>query len=87
MFSNAIAGLAPMGGSGIYGSCRATPTFPDLDVKCAGYFDGDVIVNAANILVKKGCIQAEKILPQNGWSGEFRGKKVTVQNGIIINVS
>lgn len=88
MFSNAIAGLAPMGGSGIYGSCRVTPTFPDLDVKCAGYFDGDVIVNAANILVKKGAIQAAKILPQNGWSGEFTGKKtVTVQNGIITNVS
>ncbi len=87
MFSNAIAGLAPMGGSGIYGSCRATPTFPDLDVKCAGYFDGDVIVNAANILVKKGAIQAARILPQNGWSGEFKGKTVTVQNGIITNVS
>lgn len=88
MFSNAIAGLAPMGGSGIYGSCRSTPTFPDLDVKCAGYFDGDVIVNAANILVKKGAIQADRILPQNGWSGEFKkGNTVTVQNGIIINVS
>lgn len=87
MFSNAIAGLAPMGGSGIYGSCRATPTFPDLDVKCAGYFDGDVIVNAANILVKNGTIQAAKILPQNGWSGEFKDRKVTVQNGIITNVS
>lgn len=87
MFSNAIAGLAPMGGSGIYGSCRATPTFPDLDVKCAGYFDGDVIVNAANILVKKGAIQAARILPQNGWSGEFKDKTVTVQNGIITNVS
>ena len=87
MFSNAIAGLAPMGGSGIYGSCRATPTFPDLDVKCAGYFDGDVIVNAANILVKGGAIQAESILPQNGWSGTFKGKKVTVKNGIITNVS
>lgn len=88
MFSNAIAGLAPMGGSGIYGSCRVTPTFPDLDVKCAGYFDGDVIVNAANILVKKGAIQADRILPQNGWSGEFKkGNTVTVQNGIIINVS
>lgn len=87
MFSNAIAGLAPMGGSGIYGSCRATPTFPDLDVKCAGYFDGDVIVNAANILVKKGTIQAAKILPLNGWSGEFKDRKVTVQNGIITNVS
>lgn len=89
MFSNAIAGLAPMGGSGIYGSCRATPTFPDLDVKCAGYFDGDVIVNAAKILVKKGDIQADRILPQNGWSGEFKGKgnTVTVQNGIITNVS
>ncbi|WP_288509822.1 hypothetical protein [uncultured Prevotellamassilia sp.] len=88
MFSNAIAGLAPMGGSGIYGSCRVTPTFPDLDVKCAGYFDGDVIVNAGNILVKKGDIQADRILPQNGWSGEFKGKAtVTVQNGIIINVS
>lgn len=89
MFSNAIAGLAPMGGSGIYGSCRATPTFPDLDVKCAGYFDGNVIVNAANILVKNGAIQAAKILPQNGWSGEFKGKgnTVTVQNGIITNVS
>ena len=87
MFSNAIAGLAPMGGSGIYGSCRATPTFPDLDVKCAGYFDGDVIVNAANILVKKGYIQAERILPQDGWSGTFKDKTVTVQNGIITNVS
>ena len=87
MFSNAIAGLAPMGGSGIYGSCRVTPTFPDMEVKCAGYFDGDVIVNAANILVKKGAIQADKILPQNGWSGTFKGKTVTVENGIIINVS
>lgn len=87
MFSNAIAGLAPMGGSGIYGSCRATPTFPDLDVKCAGYFDGDVIVNAANILVKKGSIQAARILPQNGWSGTFKDKNVTVENGIITNVS
>ncbi|WP_337814004.1 hypothetical protein [Prevotellamassilia timonensis] len=87
MFSNAIAGLAPMGGSGIYGSCRATPTFPDLDVKCAGYFDGDVIVNAANILVKKGRIQAERILPQNGWSGTFKDKTVKVENGIITNVS
>lgn len=87
MFSNAIAGLAPMGGSGIYGSCRATPTFPDLDVKCAGYFDGNVIVNAANILVKKGDIQADRILPQNGWSGTFKDKNVTVENGIITNVS
>lgn len=87
MFSNAIAGLAPMGGSGIYGSCRATPTFPDLDVKCAGYFDGNVIVNAANILVKKGAIQADRILPQNGWSGTFKDKNVTVENGIITNVS
>lgn len=87
MFSNAIAGLAPMGGSGIYGSCRVTPTFPDLDVKCAGYFDGDVIVNAGNILVKKGDIQADRILPQNGWSGEFKRGTVTVQNGIITNVS
>lgn len=87
MFSNAIAGLAPMGGSGIYGSCRVTPTFPDLDVKCAGYFDGDVIVNAANILVKKGAIQAAEIRPQNGWSGTFKDKEVTVQNGIIIKVS
>lgn len=89
LFSNAIAGLAPMGGSGIYGSCRVTPTFPDLDVKCAGYFDGDVIVNAGDIRVKKGSIQADKILPQNGWSGEFKGKgnTVTVQNGIIIKVS
>lgn len=87
LFSNAIAGIAPMGGSGIYGSCRVTPTFPDLDVKCAGYFDGDVIVNAGNILVKKGAIQADRILPQNGWSGEFKRGTVTVQNGIITNVS
>lgn len=87
LFSNAIAGLAPMGGSGIYGSCRVTPTFPDLEVKCAGYFDGDVIVNAGKILVKKGDIQADRILPQNGWSGEFKRGTVTVQNGIITNVS
>lgn len=46
MFSNAIAGLAPMGGSGIYGSCRSTPTFPNSNTMCAGYFDGDILVNA-----------------------------------------
>ena len=87
MFSNAIAGLAPMGGSGIYGSCRSTPTFPSSSTMCAGYFDGDILVNAGNILVTGGAIQADKMLPQNGWSGQFKGKTVTVQNGIIINVS
>mgnify|MGYP002706263875 FL=1 len=87
MFSNAIAGLAPMGGSGIYGSCRSTPTFPDSDTMCAGYFDGDILVNAGNIIVKGGAIQADKMLPQNGWSGRFKGKTVTVENGIITNVS
>ena len=45
-------------------------------------------MNAGKILVKKGDIQADRILPQNGWSGEFKGKAtVTVQNGIITNVS
>lgn len=87
MFSNAIAGLAPMGGSGIYGSCRSTPTFPDSDTMCAGYFDGDILVNAGNIIVKGGAIQADRMLPQNGWSGRFKGKTVTVENGIITNVS
>ena len=87
MFSNAIAGLAPMGGSGIYGSCRSTPTFPNSDTMCAGYFDGDILVNAGNIIVTGGAIQADKMLPQNGWSGRFKGKTVTVENGIITNVS
>lgn len=87
MFSNAIAGLAPMGGSGIYGSCRSTPTFPNSSTMCAGYFDGDILVNAGDIIVTGGAIQADKMLPQNGWSGRFKGKTVTVENGIITNVS
>ena len=87
MFSNAIAGLAPMGGSGIYGSCRSTPTFPNSNTMCAGYFDGDILVNAGDIIVTGGAIQADRMLPQNGWSGRFKGKTVTVENGIITNVS
>lgn len=87
MFSNAIAGLAPMGGSGIYGSCRSTPTFPNSNTMCAGYFDGDILVNAGNIIVTGGTIQADRMWPQNGWSGRFKGKTVTVENGIITNVS
>lgn len=87
MFSNAIAGLAPMGGSGIYGSCRSTPTFPNSNTMCAGYFDGDILVNAGDIIVTGGTIQADKMWPQNGWSGRFKGKTVTVENGIITNVS
>ena len=87
MFSNAIAGLAPMGGSGIYGSCRSTPTFPNSNTMCAGFFDGDILVNAGDIIVTGGAIQADRMLPQNGWSGRFKGKTVTVENGIITNVS
>lgn len=87
MYSNAIAGLAPMGGSGIYGSCRSTPTFPNSNTMCAGYFDGDILVNAGDIIVTGGTIQADRMWPQNGWSGRFKGKTVTVENGIITNVS
>lgn len=54
---------------------------------CAGYFDGDILVNAANIIVTGGAVQADRMLPQNGWSGKFKGKTVTVENGIITNVS
>ncbi len=87
MFRNAIAGLAPMGGSGIYGRCRSTPTFPNSNTMCAGYFDGDILVNAGDIIVTGGAIQADRMLPQNGWSGRFKVKTVTVENGIITNVS
>lgn len=86
-FSNAIMGIAPFGGAGIYGSCRDKPTYPDKFTFSAGYFDGDVLVHSGNILVSGGVVQADKMLPQNGWSGRFKGKTVEVQNGIIINVS
>ena len=86
-FSNAIMGIAPFGGAGIYGSCREKPTYPDKYTFSAGYFDGDVLVHSGNILVSGGVVQADKMLPQNGWSGRFKGKTVEVQNGIIINVS
>lgn len=86
-FSNAIMGIAPFGGAGIYGSCREKPTYPDTLTFSAGYFDGDVLVHSGNILVSGGVVQADKMLPQNGWSGRFKGKTVEVQNGIIINVS
>ena len=87
IFGNAIMGIAPIGGSGIYGSCRENPTYPDGNVFSAGFFDGDVLVHNGNILVSGGVIQADKVLPQNAWSGRFKGKTVEVQNGIIINVS
>ena len=86
-FSHAIAGIAPLGGSGIYGSCRSAPTFPDSNTKCAGYFDGDLLVKSGNIIVTSGSIQADSVLPRDGWSGKFKDKTVTVKNGIITNVS
>lgn len=49
--------------------------------------DGDILVNAGDIIVTGGAIQADRMLPQNGWSGRFKGKTVTVENGIITNVS
>ena len=74
-FSNAIMGIAPFGGAGIYGSCREKPTYPDKFTFSAGYFDGDVLVHSGNILVSGGVVQADKMLPQNGWSGRFKGKQ------------
>ena len=86
-FSNAIMGIAPYGGAGIYGSSRENPTYPDNFTRSAGYFDGDVLVHSGNIIVTGGAIQADQVLPQNGWSGRFKGKTVEVKNGIITNVS
>ena len=62
-FSNAIMGIAPFGGAGIYGSCREKPTYPDKYTFSAGYFDGDVLVHSGNILVSGGVVQADKMLP------------------------
>ncbi|EJW91313.1 hypothetical protein EVA_20584 [gut metagenome] len=85
--SNAIVGIAPFGGAGIFGSCRSNPTYPGSNILCAGCFDGDLLVQNGNILVSGGIIQGDEVWPQNGWSGRFKGKTVEVKNGIIVNVS
>lgn len=88
----AIAGIASSGGAAIYGSCRSYQTYPTNWTLCAGYFDGDLLVQAGNVLCDardvsgKGVIQGGSVRSLDGWSGSFKGKSVEVKGGIITNV-
>ena len=86
VMANAIAGIAPMGGAGIFGSCKQSVSMPDRNTLAAGWFDGDVIIKNGNILNDNGVIQAGQLKALNGWNGSFKGKSVKVEMGIITNV-
>ena len=86
MFSNAIAGVAPMGGSGIYGSSHSDAQLPDGNIRAAGWFDGDIIMKRGNLLNDDGVVQAGKLIALNGFNGSFKGKSVKVEMGIITDV-
>ncbi|MCC8095372.1 MAG: hypothetical protein LIP05_08450 [Tannerellaceae bacterium] len=85
-FGHAIVGICNNGGAAIYGSCRATPSYPSSYVLWAGFFDGNVSVNNANLFCEGGVVQAKEVYSLNGWSGSFKGKSVQVKWGIITNV-
>ena len=86
VMANAIAGIAPMGGAGIFGSCKQSVSMPDRNTLAAGWFDGDVIIKNGNISNDNGVIQAGQLKALNGWNGSFKGKSVKVEMGIITNV-
>lgn len=91
-YGNGISAISDNGGAAYFGSMYSTPSYPSTAYLYAAYLDGDLAMTRGNIIVRsggmsgKGVIQADKMLPQNGWSGSFKGKSVQVENGIITNV-
>lgn len=88
-----ITAINAAGGCAIFASMYESPSYPSTTYLYAMYIDGDLVVTRGNIIVRgdgasgKGAIQADQMLPQNGWSGSYKDKTVTVKNGIITNVS
>lgn len=88
-----ITALNTNGGCAIFASMYSSPSYPGTTYLYAMFIDGDLVITRGNIIVRadgvsgKGGIQADRVLPQNGWSGSFKGKTVKVENGIITNVS
>lgn len=88
-----ITALNPDAGCAIFASMYSSPSYPGTTYLYAMYIDGDLVITRGNIIVRsdgasnKGAIQADRMLPQNGWSGSFKDRTVKVENGIITNVS
>lgn len=80
---NAIAGIAPMGGAGIYGSKNESPNKPADWSMWAGYFDGNI---QADAFFPKGVTSvvgdATLQLDRDG-SGAY---EMVIKNGIVISV-
>ena len=91
-YGNGISAISDNGGAAFFGSMYSTPSYPSTSNLYAAYLDGDLVMTRGNIIVRgggvsgKGAIQADRMLPQNGWSGSFKGKSVKVENGIITEV-
>lgn len=91
-WGNGITAISDNGGAALFGSMYSSPSYPNTSYLYACYLDGDLVMTRGNIIVRsggasgKGVIQADQMLPQNGWSGSFKGKSVEVKNGIITNV-
>ena len=91
-WGNGIAAISDNGGAALFGSMYSSPSYPSTSNLYAAYLDGDLVMTRGNIIVRsggvsgKGAIQADRMLPQNGWSGSFKGKSIKVENGIITDV-
>lgn len=90
-FGNGIAAINATGGAAIFASMYESPVYPGGNYLYAIYVDGDIVVTRGNIIVSsggksgKGAVQADEVLPQNGFSGSMKGKSMEFKNGILIN--
>jgi len=89
-FGNGIAAINSTGGAAIFASAYDSPVYPGGSYLYAIYVDGDIVVTRGNIIVSsggrsgKGVVQADQILPQNGFSGSMKGKSQEFVNGILV---
>ncbi|MDH6357245.1 hypothetical protein [Parabacteroides sp. PF5-9] len=89
-FGNGVSSIAAKGGAAFFGSMYSSPSYPNTGYLYAAFFDGDLVMTRGNIIVRsggvsgKGVIQADEMLPQNGFSGSMKGKSMEFKNGILI---
>lgn len=80
---NAIAGIAPAGGAGIYGSKNTSPNKPDDWSMWAGFFDGNVQADAFFPKGVKSIVGDATLQLDRDGAGAY---EMVIKNGIVISV-
>lgn len=80
---NAIAGIAPAGGAGIYGSKNSSPNRPADWSMWAGFFDGNICADAFFPKGVKSIVGDATLQLDRDGAGAY---EMVIKNGIIISV-